>query len=91
MLNKQFLLNADGSYPNGVNKQLIESLGLIAVLPSQPPLVIPVYHYVKEIDAININGNFVQQWEIVKYSDEYIAQLEAEREKLLIDVNSNQV
>lgn len=91
MLGKQFLLNIDGSYPNGMTAKYITDLGLIAVLPSSPPSVVPQYHRVVEDNAVLVNGKYVQQWKLEKYSDEYIAQLEAEREKLLSDLNSNQV
>jgi hypothetical protein len=92
MLEKQFLLNKDGTYPNGLNQQVISALGLIAVLPSPVPNVIPKYHYVEEIDPISIDGVYVQQWKITKYTDEEIAQIDKEFIPIINgEMNSNQV
>lgn len=92
MLEKQFLLNADGSYPNGLNAQVISALGLIAVLPTAAPTDIPQYHYVEETDPVLIDGVYVQQWKITKHSDEEIAQIDKESVIVIDDeMNSNQV
>lgn len=82
MLAKQFLLNFDGSYPNGVTEQHIISLGLIPVIPTNPPSVIPVNCYVQEDDPIMKNGRYVQQWKIVEYTE-----AEIERMKMLQHVD----
>jgi hypothetical protein len=92
MLEKQFLLNEDGSYPNGLNEQVISALGLIAVLPSPAPNDIPQYHYVEETDPVLIDGVYVQQWKITKHSDEEIAEIDKESTIIINDeMNSNQV
>lgn len=75
MLEKQFLLNADGSYPNGLNEQIINSLGLIAVLPSPAPTDIPLYHFAEEIDPVPVNGVYTQQWRVSKYDDKEIEEM----------------
>lgn len=91
MLNKQFLLNIDGSYPNGMTEKQVTSLGLIPVLPSSQPTVVPQYHRVVEADAILINGEYVQQWKLEKFSDQEIAKIEEDIKKILTDLSSNQV
>ena len=67
MLKKQFLLNADGSYPNGMTKHILDTLGLIPVIPSEYPRNIPDGHIVVEDDPILENDVYIQQWKIVEY------------------------
>lgn len=66
MLEKQFLLNPDGSYPNGMTKQVLDTLGLIPVIPSEYPKNIEEGYTVVEVDPILENDVYVQQWKIVE-------------------------
>lgn len=92
MLEKQFLLNEDGSYPNGLNEQVISALGLVAVLPTEAPTDIPQYHYAEEIDPVLVNGVYTQQWRVSKYTDQQIEAIDKEHTTHVItEMNSNQV
>lgn len=61
---KQFLLNSDGSVPNGTNIALLIEEGIPLVIPSVQ--WVPKEGYVlQEGQPITINGKLVQHWEEV--------------------------
>jgi hypothetical protein len=86
---KQFLLNADGTYPNGMTEEYIKSFGLTPVIPTSPPLVVPVYHHVVEDMPIFKDGMYTQQWKLVSYTEEEIAKIEQQSQIAIQE--SNQV
>lgn len=73
---KQFLLNADGTYPNGITEERVKSFGLTPVIPTPPPMVLPPYTRVVEDAPLLKDGVYTQQWKIESYSEQEIAEIE---------------
>lgn len=72
---KQFLLNADGSRPQGTNYDILEQEGYILVVPTDPLSIIPSdfsdrYHKLVELDAELVDEVYYQKWAVVEKTDE---------------------
>lgn len=72
MLSKQFLLNKDGSYPNEISPLRLEQLGLIPVIPTDPPINLENNRKVEEQDPELVDGAYYQKWAIVPLTEDEI-------------------
>lgn len=58
---KQFLLNPDGSIPEGVNLQMLEAAGIPLVMPTPMPRTLGMVAV--ERDPVQIDGVWFQMWD----------------------------
>jgi hypothetical protein len=61
---KQFLLKPDGSYPDGITTEQLESLGLTPVMPTTPPVVEFDQLCVDSQNPVLLDGVWYQQWTV---------------------------
>ncbi|AMV35624.1 hypothetical protein VN12_26265 [Pirellula sp. SH-Sr6A] len=61
---RQFLTKPDGSLPDGITIEQLESLGLIPVIPTLPPAVDNAHVCVDTQSPVLSNGVWFQQWAV---------------------------
>lgn len=62
----QFLLNYDGSIPDGAPVQTLKALGIIFVIPTVPPACQFDEKLIEDEPQQNENGQYVQVWKTQK-------------------------
>lgn len=66
--------NPDTSFPSAVSNELLAEFDVFPVVPTEQPIYDPVTQNLTELDPIQEDGLWVQQWSVTQASAEEVAE-----------------